>query len=62
LVIVKAIKKLTDYVGVHFSYEEDLFEKYEWIGRFDHQNKHSALADKVIESMKDLNEKHNEEL
>jgi len=43
------LKGLTDYAGVHFSYEESLMQKHGFPGYADHKKKHEAFIAKVTE-------------
>jgi hemerythrin-like metal-binding protein len=43
------VGKLGMYIKEHFSYEEKLFEKYEWEGKNHHKNQHELLKKKVVE-------------
>ena len=48
-VIGGILKGLTDYVGVHFSYEENLMKKHRFPGLKDHKSSHQAFTRRVAE-------------
>ena len=44
-----AIKRLTDYVVYHFSYEESIMEKFEYAGINEHKSKHKEFVMMILE-------------
>ncbi len=40
-------ERLTDYTVVHFKYEEDLFDQYDYEDSTSHKRKHQALIDTI---------------
>lgn len=45
------LKGMADYVGVHFSFEEDLMKKHGFPGLAEHKKTHQAFVEKVGEFM-----------
>lgn len=43
------LKSLSDYAGIHFSYEEQLMKQYNYPGFFDHKREHDGFKSKVGE-------------
>jgi hemerythrin len=48
-VIAGIVKGLTDYVGVHFSFEEGLMKKHGYPELLSHQKEHQAFVEKVTD-------------
>ena len=48
-VIAGILKNLSAYVGVHFSYEENLMKRYNYPGYLDHKKEHETFTAKVGE-------------
>lgn len=51
-VITGIIKSLVDYVGVHFSFEEELMKKYNYPELIIHKKEHTAFVEKVLDFQK----------
>ena len=58
---IKTVQKLMVYVDQHFKHEEELFEKYQWEGRFAHKNMHVLLTKKVSALMSELSQDKDKE-
>lgn len=47
--IVRLIYDLKDYTIYHFNYEEQLMDKYGYIGMKEHKQEHNSFIDKISE-------------
>lgn len=57
-VIGGILKGLADYVGVHFSYEENLMQKHGYPSLDEHKKAHQAFVQKVVEFKKKFDGGH----
>ena len=46
-VIAGILKGLSDYIGIHFSYEESLMKKHTYMGYEEHKQIHNEFVEKV---------------
>jgi hemerythrin-like metal-binding protein len=49
------VSELIDHTKYHFSYEEEVFEKYGYPDAENHKNEHAALTDRVVRLKADMN-------
>jgi hemerythrin-like metal-binding protein len=54
--LIPILERLAAYAHTHFKEEEDIFEKYDYIDRLEHEAEHAVFIDKIkyIRKMSDL--------